>query len=235
MTWSIVISIRNTLELRSERHISTIWYTESRTERLLIKRELYADSANRAIQPCTTRDFMTLICSRMLRGHGLSITLQQLMIGESYLVKTIYKNIERGKSMNRVDIVGRLYQAVDVKTSQSGKSIARTGVAVQRKYKNSEGKYDSDFINVIAFGATGDFLDKYFEKGQMIGITGSIQTGSYTNKNGQKVYTTDVVADTVEFVGGSKSDGNKSAPKNETSNDGFMNVPEGIPEELPFN
>lgn len=137
--------------------------------------------------------------------------------------------------MNRVDIVGRLYQDVDLKTSQSGKSIARTGVAVQRKYKNSEGKYDSDFINIIAFGATADFISKHFSKGQMIGITGSIQTGSYTNKNGQKVYTTDVVADTAEFVE-SKNGNSKPVQQAAPQNSGdFMDVSDSLEAELPFN
>lgn len=136
--------------------------------------------------------------------------------------------------MNRVDIVGRLYQDVELKTSQSGKSIARTGIAVQRKYKNSEGKYDSDFINIIAFGPTADFISKYFSKGQMIGVTGSIQTGSYTNKNGQKVYTTDVVVDAAEFVE-SKSNNTQQAQKHAAQETDFMSVPDAIAEELPFN
>lgn len=136
--------------------------------------------------------------------------------------------------MNRVDIVGRLYQDVELKTSQSGKSIARTGIAVQRKYKNSEGKYDSDFINIIAFGPTADFISKYFSKGQMIGVTGSIQTGSYTNKNGQKVYTTDVVVDAAEFVE-SKSNNTQQSQKHTAQENDFMSVPDAIAEELPFN
>lgn len=144
--------------------------------------------------------------------------------------------------MNQVSLVGRLYQEPELRQSQSGKSIVRTGIAVQRSYKNSEGKYDADFINVIAFNTTADFISKYFKKGQMIGITGSIQTGSYTNKNGQKVYTTDVVAATAEFVEskGNSNTENNAKPQSKQDdggfdvNDGFKNLADGI-DELPFN
>lgn len=141
--------------------------------------------------------------------------------------------------MNNVSLCGRLYQDVDLKSSQDGKSIARTGIAVNRTFKNADGKYDADFINIVAFGSTADFISKYFKKGQMIAITGRIQTGSYTNKNGQKVYTTDVVALTAEFTeskkDGSVGNNSKPASSQQTDNDGFMNIPDGIDEELPFS
>lgn len=142
--------------------------------------------------------------------------------------------------MNNVALVGRLYKDVELKTGSSGKSIARTGIAVQRDYKNANGNYDADFINLIAFGSNADFLAKYFQKGSQISIIGKIQTGSYTNKDNQKVYTTDVVVNSAEFVESkkSKSEGNNSASTQtapSAAGDGFMNISDGIEEELPFN
>lgn len=140
--------------------------------------------------------------------------------------------------MNTVNLIGRLTKDVEVKSGNNGKSIARTSIAVQRDYKNSEGKYDADFINLVAFGATADFLAKYFTKGSKIAVVGKIQTGSFTNRDNQKVYTFDVVVNSVEFVE-SKSNSNsgtqnKPAQAQPSSDDGFMNIPEGIEEELPF-
>lgn len=101
--------------------------------------------------------------------------------------------------MNKVELVGRLTKDVDV--YQAGDSAtARITVACDRKFKNKEGQYDADFISCVAFGRTADFLKSHFSKGMRIGLTGRIQTGSYTNRDGQKVYTTDVVIDDVEFV-----------------------------------
>jgi len=118
--------------------------------------------------------------------------------------------------MNNVSLCGRLYKDVEVRQSKDGKTMINTGIAVNRTFKNAEGKYDADFISVVAFGATADFISKYFKKGQMIAITGRIQTGSYTNKNNQKVYTTDVVALTAEFTE-SKGNGNNSGNNTNTS------------------
>lgn len=139
--------------------------------------------------------------------------------------------------MNNVVLCGRLYKDVELKQGQNGKSIARTGIAVQRDYKNSEGKYDSDFLSVIAFGGTADFLSKYFNKGTKIILSGKIQTGSFTNKEGQKVYTTDIVATNVEFAEskGASSGSNKTQGLKPADDGGFMNIPDGIDEELPFN
>lgn len=144
--------------------------------------------------------------------------------------------------MNKVELVGRLTRDPEVRytTRESANVIARFSVAVNRRFKNAEGNYDADFINCVAFGKTAEFIEKYFRKGMAIGLTGRIQTGSYTNKDGQKVYTTDVVVEETEFVE-SKSNGNAigtpNTPSNSgvSSNDGFMNIPDGIDEELPFN
>lgn len=144
--------------------------------------------------------------------------------------------------MNKVELVGRLTRDPEVRYTQgeNASAIARFSVAVNRRFKNNEGNYDADFINCVAFGKSGEFIEKYFKKGMAIGISGRIQTGSYTNKDGVKVYTTDVVVEEAEFVesknsGGTSTPSNASANNNTPSADGFMNIPDGIDEELPFN
>lgn len=120
--------------------------------------------------------------------------------------------------MNKVILVGRLTKDPENRTS-GDTTVTRFSVAVNRNFKNANGEYEADFPNCIAFGKTAEFVEKYFKKGDAIGITGRLQTGSYTNKNGDKVYTTDVVIDTVEFVSGKSSAGDnpkssaKVAPK----------------------
>lgn len=111
--------------------------------------------------------------------------------------------------MNLVALVGRMVRDPEYKVNgESG--VARFTIAVDRRFKNSEGKYEADFINCVAFKQTAEFISKYFFKGMRIGITGHIQTGSYTNKDGMKVYTTDVIVDSCEFVE-SKNENSKSA------------------------
>lgn len=144
--------------------------------------------------------------------------------------------------MNKVELVGRLTRDPEVRYTQgeNASAIARFSVAVNRRFKNNEGNYEADFINCVAFGKSAEFIEKYFTKGMAIGITGRIQTGSYTNKDGVKVYTTDVVVEESEFVesknsGGASATSNTSSNNNTPSADGFMNIPDGIDEELPFN
>lgn len=134
--------------------------------------------------------------------------------------------------MNLVILTGRLTKDVELKSSQQGKSIAKATIAVRREYKNSEGKYDSDFINLIAFGNTADFLSKYFSKGSLLTVTGRIQTGSYKTNEGKTIYTTDVVVNTTEFVESKKTE-NATAPA--VDNSGFQDIEEGFESELPFN
>lgn len=144
--------------------------------------------------------------------------------------------------MNKVELVGRLTRDPEVRYTQgeNASAIARFSVAVNRRFKNNEGNYDADFINCVAFGKSAEFIEKYFKKGMAIGISGHIQTGNYTNKDGVKIYTTDVVVEEAEFVE-SKNSGGASTPPNAPSNnnvssaDGFMNIPDGIDEELPFS
>ena len=137
--------------------------------------------------------------------------------------------------MNKVSLVGRLTRDPEVRytTGENASCIARFSIAVSRKFKNAEGNYEADFINCVAFGKGGEFIEKFFKKGMAIGITGRIQTGSYTNKDGVKVYTTDVVVEESEFVESKNASSSTSVPT--TTDDGFMNIPDDSDEELPFN
>ncbi len=135
--------------------------------------------------------------------------------------------------MNKVILVGRLTRDPEVRTGGANNTaVARFSVAVDRKFKRDGDDQTADFINCVAFGKTAEFMEKYFKKGMRIGIEGRITTGSYTDKEGKKIYTTDVTCENVEFVE-SKRDNDNPAPQ--PDNDGFMNIPDGIDEELPFN
>ena len=137
--------------------------------------------------------------------------------------------------MNKVIIIGRFTRDPEIKysTGENATATARFSLAVNRRFKNKEGNYDADFINCVAFGKTAEFIEKYFTKGMAIGITGRIQTGSYTNKEGQKVYTTDVVVEETEFVESKNKDTSDNVPNNNAnSNSDFEEV---ISEdEMPF-
>ena len=140
--------------------------------------------------------------------------------------------------MNVVNLIGNFTADPDVRTA-NGKTVTRMTLAVNRKFKNAEGRYDADFISCVAFDKNAEFIENYFRKGMKIGITGHIQTGSYTNREGQKVYTTDVIVDSSEFVERQSQQSNEPAVPRDTASttnnsDGFVNIPEGIDEELPF-
>ena len=147
--------------------------------------------------------------------------------------------------MNKVILMGRLTRDPEVRYSQGERptAVARYTLAVNRTFKRA-GEPDADFINCVAFGRTAEFAEKYFRQGIRIVISGRIQTGSYTNRDGVKVYTTDVIVDEQEFAeskassdqsaaafGGRPSMAAPSAP----IGDGFMNIPDGLDEELPFS
>ena len=146
----------------------------------------------------------------------------------------------RKETMNKVLLLGRLVRDPEVRYSQGATptAVARYSLAVQRKFKR-EGDQDCDFINCIAFGKSGEFAEKYLHKGMKIVVVGRIQTGSYTNKDGQKVYTTDVVVEEHEFCESKNSAGDNGGQHSQGTHsgagDGFMNIPDGIDEELPFN
>lgn len=142
--------------------------------------------------------------------------------------------------MNKVIIMGRLTRDPEVRYSQGENSmaIAKYSVAVDRRAREGA-EQTADFINVTAFGRGGEFAEKYLKKGTKVLVTGRLQTGSYTNKDGVKVYTTDVIAEDQEFAESKRSaEGGTSAPADNTNTssngDGFMNVPEGLDEDLPF-
>ncbi len=150
--------------------------------------------------------------------------------------------------MNKVILMGRLTRDPEVRYSQGDNSmaIARFTIAVDRRVRRDSNNGDeqtADFISCVAFGRTADFLERYGRKGTKFVVEGRIQTGSYTNKDGQRVYTTDVVVENVEFAesknaAGSSDSGSTPAERPAPSGaagDGFMNIPDGIDEELPFN
>lgn len=145
--------------------------------------------------------------------------------------------------MNFTALIGRLTKDPDVRYTQTDKPlcIARYTLAVDRRNKN-DGQ-TADFISCVAFGKNGEFTEKYLKKGTKIAVTGHIQTGNYTNKDGQKVYTTDVVVDSQEFAeskNASQNQAQDTATLNANSTapltlDGFMAIPDGIDEQLPFS
>lgn len=141
--------------------------------------------------------------------------------------------------MNKVELIGRLTRDPEVRYSsgENSKANASFTIAVNRRFKNNEGNYDADFIRCVAFGKTAETIEKYIHKGSRIAVSGHIQTGSYDNKEGQKVFTTDVIVEELDFLENKSSDeGNKSNTSQGSSDagDGFMNIPDGIDEELPF-
>ena len=165
--------------------------------------------------------------------------------------------------MNKVVLMGRLTRDHEIRYSQGENSlaIARYTLAVDRRFSrnNGDGSQTADFIPCVVFGKPAEFAEQYFKQGMRVTVCGRIQTGSYTNREGQKVYTTEVVVEEQEFAesknasqnnnqmnysnnnysGGYQNNQNQGTPKPDTANaagiDGFMNIPDGIDEELPFN
>ena len=154
--------------------------------------------------------------------------------------------------MNKVILMGRLTRDPEVRYTQGENqmAIARYTLAVDRRYSRGGGNNDentADFIPCVAFNKAGEFAERYFRKGTKIAVSGRIQTGSYTNKDGVKVYTTEVIVDDQEFaeskaVSDANAGGYRSAPTPapapapvSDAGDGFMNIPDGIDEELPFS
>ena len=140
--------------------------------------------------------------------------------------------------MNKVILMGRLTRDPEIRytTGENAMAIARYTLAVDRRFKR-DGEAAADFIRGVAFGKQAEFADKYFRQGIKIAISGRIQTGSYTNKEGNKVYTTDIVIEDQEFAESKHSQASEGQQDKRTMTDadGFMNLPDGIDEELPFN
>ena len=150
--------------------------------------------------------------------------------------------------MNKVILMGRLTRDPEVRytSGETSLAIAKYTLAVDRKIRK-DGDATADFIPCVVFGRSAEFVEKYFRKGLKIAIVGHIQTGSYTNRDGQKVYTTEVVVEDQEFAESKASSDSYAAshprtsapeasmPNPGTAAEGFMNIPDGIDEELPFN
>ena len=152
--------------------------------------------------------------------------------------------------MNKVILMGRLTRDPDVRYSQGDSPMAnaRYTLAVDRRFRRDNDQQTADFISCVAFGRNGEFAEKYLHQGTKIVATGRIQTGSYTNKDGNRVYTTDVVVEEQEFAeskaaasenaGGGYQQAGAAAPTRpeptQAAGDGFMNIPDAIEEELPF-
>ena len=145
--------------------------------------------------------------------------------------------------MNKSILMGRLTRDPEVRYSQGEKTmaIARYTLAVDRRFK--QGEQTADFIPCVAFNKAGEFAEKYFRQGMRVLVSGRIQTGSYTNKDGIKVYTTEVIIEEQEFADSKGAGGNESeyssarpAPSTQADKDGFMNIPDGLEDDgLPFN
>lgn len=137
-------------------------------------------------------------------------------------------------ALNKVILIGRATRNPDIRYSNNNNEaccIARLTLAVDRRFAKN-GEQSADFINCVAFGKIGEFIEKYIHQGTKIAISGRIQTGSYTNKEGQKVYTTDIVIEECEFAESKKSEGTEQV--DDTSDEGFMNVTEETKNNLPF-
>lgn len=150
--------------------------------------------------------------------------------------------------MNKVILMGRLTRDPEVRygAGENSAAVARYTIAVDRRFKR-DGEQNADFIGCVAFGRNAEFAEKYLRQGTKILLTGRIQTGSYTNRDGQKVYTTDIVVEEQEFAeskaaagdnsGGYQENGRQSSGRRNSGADpdGFMNIPDGIDDELPFS
>lgn len=152
--------------------------------------------------------------------------------------------------MNKVILMGRLTRDPEVRYSagENATAVARYTLAVDRRFRREGNDQTADFIGCVAFGRSAEFAEKYFRQGLKVIVTGRIQTGSYTNRDGVKVYTTDVVVEDQEFAESKNASGGQSASADTgysapapsrpapsaASGDGFMNIPDGIEEELPF-
>ena len=139
--------------------------------------------------------------------------------------------------MNKAILCGRLTREPEIKTSQSGTMIARYTLAVDRRFQR-DGDQTADFISCVAFGKGAEFTEKHLHQGTKVIVTGHIQTGSYTNKDGHKVYTTDVIVEDQEFAESRATSKTQEAPAPEpqTDENGFMDIPDGLDQEqLPFH
>ena len=134
--------------------------------------------------------------------------------------------------MNKVILMGRLTKDPDMR-GEGTNLVARYSLAVDRRFKDNDGNYQTDFINIVVFGKGAEFAEKYLKKGTKVVVTGRIQTGSYTNKDGQKVYTTDVIAEDQEFAE-SKSSGTQQENETVSKDDDFIELTPEQKDDMPF-
>ncbi len=133
--------------------------------------------------------------------------------------------------MNCFTGIGNIVADPEVRYSKDGLCVASYRIAISRDFSKDN---ESDFLNCKAFGKSGEFAEKYLRKGMKIGIKGRIQTGSYTNREGNKVYTTDIVVENHYFCERAEGSGNRGGGQRKASADDFMSIPGGLDEELPF-
>lgn len=138
--------------------------------------------------------------------------------------------------MNKIILIGRLTRDVEMRysTNNNNTAIARYTLAVNRPYRQDGGP-EADFLPCVAFGKMAEFAEKYLAKGMRVAVEGRIQTGSYTNREGQKVYTTEVVVERQEFLEKRAGDSQTASDAAGSGGEGYMDIPDGIDEELPFN
>ena len=133
--------------------------------------------------------------------------------------------------MNKVVLIGRLTADVEARATTNGTAVSRYRLAVDRRFKR-DGEQEADFIPVVTFGKAAEFAEKYFKKGMKVAVTGRIQTGSYKDKDGKTVWTTDVIAEDQEFVESKKVTEEEKPAEDQ---DGFMSIPDTLDESLPFS
>lgn len=143
--------------------------------------------------------------------------------------------LERRHTLNSVDISGRMTREPEIRyATANNMAVAKFNIAVNRPFKR-DGQANADFINCVAFGKTAEFIEKYGRKGVKFEIHGRWQTGSYKNKDGNTIYTKDCMVESIEFAESKSSSSEQENGSAVPSGDGFMNIPDGIDEELPFN
>ena len=225
------------------------------TAELIVNRQdlpISATMVREAMAKDDRKKWMSLVNPRLhkmydvLRAELMSVPFYQ-ELSKNQLKrsqKISYKEKEK-ETMNKAILMGRLTRDPDVRYSQGENpmAIARYTLAVDRRFKR-DGEQSADFINCLAFGKSAEFAEKYFKQGTKIAVSGRIQTGSYTNREGVKVYTTEVVIEEQEFAeskAAASQNNNRGASQPSTpqpstaASDGFMNIPDGLEDELPFN
>ena len=137
--------------------------------------------------------------------------------------------------MNKIILLGRIVRDPEVRYTQgqNAMAIGKFSLAVNRKYKR-ENEPEADFFNCTSFGKQAEFVEKYLKKGSKVLISGRVQNDNYTNKEGQKVYSVQIMVEEIEFAE-SKGSSDAGKQQSESSSEGFVNIPEGLQEELPFN